>query len=136
MAPAFLGRSATGDWELFGTRCSQCGETLFGRADPACLRCGAADLAEVGLGGRGTLWSFTVLRNCAPGKRRITQLEPLPRPIGLVEMDGHEVRILAPVDVEVERLRVGLPLRLVATELFTGDDGAPVVGYGFEEVDQ
>lgn len=136
MAPDFLGRSATGDWELVGARCALCGETLFGRADAACLRCGATDLGEVGLGDRGTLWAFTVLRNPAPGKRRIANPEPLPRPIGLVEMDGHAIRVLAPVDVEVERLRVGLQLRLVATELYAADDGAPVVGYAFQESEQ
>ncbi|EHB59230.1 protein of unknown function DUF35 [Mycolicibacterium rhodesiae JS60] len=133
VAPSFLGRTESGGWQLLGRQCGQCAETAFGRDDDTCQRCGSIDLSDVDLGERGTLWSFTVLRNPPPGNRRTSRPEPLPQPLGLVELDGAPVRVMARVDVPVERLVIGLPLTLTASQLYTDDDGAAVIGYSFEE---
>ncbi len=133
IAPSFLGRTESGDWQLLGRHCRQCAETAFGRDDDACQRCGSADLSDVDLGDRGRLWSYTVLRNPPPGNRRTTRPEPLPQPLGLVELLDAPVRVMARVDVPVERLSIGLPLRLAASQLYTDHDGAAVMGYSFEE---
>ncbi|NKQ56155.1 hypothetical protein HFP15_25070 [Amycolatopsis sp. K13G38] len=105
---------------------------MFGRDDVLCLRCGSDALADIGLGDRGTLWAFTVLRNPPPGDRRAAAISRVPQPLGLVELDGMAVRVMARIDVDVDRLEIGLPLRLAGSELYV-DGGAPVVGYSFEE---
>jgi uncharacterized OB-fold protein len=133
VASSFLGRCESGDWRLLGRRCVQCAETAFGRDDEACQRCGSVELRDVDLGDRGTLWSYTILRNPPPGTRRTTRPEPLPQPLGLVELNAAAVRVMSRVDVPVERLTVGLPLKLTAPVLYVGDDGVSVVGYSFEE---
>jgi uncharacterized OB-fold protein len=131
VAPAFLGRSPAGNWELLGRRCGECAETGFGRENDACQRCGSADLSDVSLGDRGALWTFTVLRNPPPGSRRTTRPDVLPQPLGLVELQG-AVRVMTRIDVPVERLSIGMPLKLVTEELFD-DNGTRVVGYSFTE---
>ena len=132
-APSFLGRTESGGWQLLGRRCRRCAETAFGRDDDACQRCGSTDQSDVDLGGRGTLWSYTVLRNPPPGNRRTTRPEPLPQPLGLVELSDASVRVMSRVDVPVERLAIGLPLTLATSQLYIDDDGAAVMGYSFGE---
>lgn len=44
---------------LLGTGCRTCGEHCF-PFQTGCTRCGGTDLAEVVLGGRGTLWTWTI----------------------------------------------------------------------------
>ena len=133
VAPSFLGQTEFGGWQLLGRQCGQCAETAFGRDDDACQRCGSVNLSDVDLGDRGSLWSYTVLRNPPPGNRRTTRPEPLPQPLGLVELRDASVRVMARVDVPVERLAIGLPLMLAASQLYVDDDGAAVMGYSFEE---
>ena len=133
VAPAFLGRSESGEWRLLGRRCAQCAETAFGREDGACQRCGNVELDDVDLGDRGALWSYTILRNPSPGTRRTTAPESLPQPLGLVELRAAAVRVMSRVDVPIERLAIGVPLKLTAPVLYVDDAGVSVVGYSFEE---
>lgn len=131
IAPAFLGRSAGGEWTLLGRRCESCAEIAFGQDGDACQSCGSSTLIDVCLGDHGELWSYTVLRNPPPGNRRTTEPDRLPQALGLVEIGG-AVRVMACIDVPVERLAIGMPLRLLTSELFE-DSGVSVVGYSFGE---
>lgn len=132
LEPSILDRAPSGGWQLVGRRCSDCGETLFGRKDRACPRCAGTGLGDVALAGTGRLYAFTVLRNPPPGNRR-SDFPSLPCGLGLVELDGGGPRIAAPLTVPVERLAIGLPLALLVFELYTDDDGRGVAGFAFEE---
>lgn len=133
MAPAFLAPGTGGGWALAGRRCTACGEDLFGRADQFCPACGADSLTDVRYAGRGTVWSYTVLRNPPPGPRRADDPE-LPCPLALVELDDAALRVSVPLAVPVERLRIGLPVELDPRPLYLDDDGAEVFGIRFREV--
>ncbi|GAA1532499.1 Zn-ribbon domain-containing OB-fold protein [Nocardioides humi] len=119
-------------WSLVGTRCRSCHEQLFGRADPACPRCAGPDLDPVLLPASGAVWAYTVQRNPPPGRRRATT-PTVPYAVGLVELDGIGLRILTHIDVDPERVTVGLPVRLAVRELYHEHDEL-VVGFAFEEV--
>jgi uncharacterized OB-fold protein len=133
VAPDFLEPDPDGGWVLAGRRCLDCAETLFGRQDRYCPACGAESLTDVTFAGGGTIWSYTVLRNPPPGPRRADDPE-LPCPLALVELDDAAVRVSVPLAVPVERLRIGLPVRLDPRPLYVDDDGAQVVGIRFREV--
>ncbi len=133
VAPDFLAPAPDGGWELLGRRCGSCPEALFGRADRCCPACGAEALTDAVFGGRGTVWSYTVLRNPPPGPRRAED-PALPCPLALVELDDAALRVSAPLAVPVERLRIGLPVELDPRRLSQDDGGAPVFGIRFREV--
>lgn len=133
MAPDFLAPAPDGGWELTGRRCTACAEELFGRAHRFCPACGAEALTDAVFSGRGTVWSYTVLRNPPPGPRRADDPE-LPCPLALVELDDAALRVSAPLSVPVERVRIGLPVRLDPRPLYVDDDGAQVVGLRFAEL--
>ena len=68
------------------------------------------------LGSRGRIYSFTVVRTKPP--------LGLPRPyaVGYVDLDGSGLRIFSLLDpAQVERFRIGAPVRLAARPL--GEDG-------------
>jgi uncharacterized OB-fold protein len=71
--------------------------------------CGQSDVSTVALGNVGTLWSFTVIRHRPPGDYRgPTPFAPFG--LGLVELT-EGLRVLSPIDVDVDALEIGLPLR-------------------------
>lgn len=132
VAPDFLARQpASGEWRLVGRHCDACGEHLFGRVDIACPRCGDMTLEDVVLPDEGAVWAFTVLRNPPPGRRRAAGPPP-PYAVGLVDLDGVGLRVLAQLELAADRVAVGVPVRLSTRELFD-DDGETIVGFSFTE---
>jgi len=97
---------------LAGTRCTSCGETSLGHRS-LCPNCGRDTVEPIALADRGTLWSYTVVRHKPPGNYKGP--EPfVPYGLGLVELpDG--LRVLSPIECPIDRLKIGLPLRLKPT---------------------
>jgi uncharacterized OB-fold protein len=135
VAPDFLAPASDGGWQLTGRRCGACDEVLFGRLDRFCPACGEQALSDVAFAGHGTVWSYTVLRNPPPGSRRADDPE-LPCPLALIELDDAALRVSAPLAVPVERLRIGLTVRLDPRRLYVDDDGAQVFGIRFREAER
>lgn len=70
----------TEDGALLGSRCTNCGSTLFPRAD-SCTYCAAEDPEPVELSTTGTLWSWTAVTAPPPGYEG-----EVPFGIGIVEL--------------------------------------------------
>jgi uncharacterized OB-fold protein len=120
-------------WHLIGLRCRECGETAFGLRGRWCQHCGSDHVDPTPLGDRGTLWSFTVVRNPPPGQHYLA--EPFrPLAIGLVEIEQAGVRVLAPLEVPLDRLAIGLPVRLDVHVLYRDDADTEVMAFRFKEV--
>lgn len=106
--------------ELVGSRCPQCGARHF----PARTHC-PDDMAEteaVNLGGRGTLYSATVIRTKPPFGL------PAPYAVGYVDLDAHPLRIFMLLDPEhTEDFRIGMPLALKSGALGVGLGGEPCI---------
>ncbi len=114
--------------KLTGCRCRQCNEVTLGR-NTTCPNCGGRAVEPVTLSQQGTLWTYTVIRHKPPGDYRGP--EPFePFCIGLVELpDG--LRVLSPVEGDVESMRIGMPLRLRVFVHHRAASGEDVVAFAF-----
>jgi uncharacterized OB-fold protein len=117
---------------LSGCRCDSCGETSLGRK-VQCPNCGRETVHDIPLSPTGTLWTFTVARHRPPGDYRGP--EPFsPFGLGLVELP-EGLRVLSPLDADVDDLRIGMPMRF--TPYIRHDaDGREVVAFAFAPLDQ
>lgn len=99
---------------LLGGFCPACGDTTFPKTK-CCRRC-LGEVEEADLGSEGTLYSFTVIRTKTPLGL------PQPYSVGYVDLKGTGLRIFCLLDpMAIDRLRIGLPLRLGVAPL--GQDG-------------
>ena len=111
---------------LRAARCSAC-EKLHFPETPTCPYCGGERTTPTLVGPSGHLRLFTIVANRPPGYRG-----SLPYGFGVVELDGTGLEVIARVEeTDVTRLRPGLPVQLVAEQLFTDDDGTSVIAYAF-----
>jgi uncharacterized protein len=95
------------DGSLVLQRCTQCHQFQF-YPRSLCATC-AGDTEWVKASGRGTLYTYTVIR-----QNRAEAFAPLsPYAVGIVELD-ERVRMMSNiVDCEIDALRVGMPLEVV-----------------------
>lgn len=114
-----------GEARLLAGRCTACRDLHFPREE-VCPYCGA-DAEQTRVGPGATLKLFTVVRTAPPGYRG-----PVPYGFGAAELDGTGLCVLGRLtEADIERLRVGQPLRLVVEPLFTDDEGRPVLSWAF-----
>jgi uncharacterized protein len=114
--------------KLQGARCRHCHEVTLG-ANRTCPNCGGTEVEVVPLSDHGELWTYTVVRHKPPGDYRGP--EPFePFCLGLVELpDG--LRVLSPVEGDVDAMKIGMPLRLKVSVHHTGANGEDVVAFAF-----
>jgi uncharacterized OB-fold protein len=94
--------------------CERCGHRQF-YPRPFCVRC-AADVAWLETSGRGSLYTFTVIRQF----RGEPFASELPYALGMVDLD-EGVRMFGGItDVDPADLRVGVPLVAYAVEYEPG----------------
>jgi uncharacterized OB-fold protein len=114
---------------LVAGRCGGCGQVTFPLRE-RCPPCGS-ELERILLPPRGTLWTWTTQGFEPPSPPYLaSESEFAPFAVGYVEFEGFlrvEGRLM---EAEPERLRIGMPLEVVALEL--GDR----VTYAFGPVDE
>ena len=117
--------------KLIGSKCQSCGEVSLGkRAD--CPNCAGDKLKTINLSRRGKLWSYTVIRNRPPGDYKGP--EPfVPFGLGLVELP-EGIRVVAPIDFDVDKLQVGMGLELDVYKLYQNEQGNDVLAFKFKPV--
>ena len=110
---------------LLAARCTACVKPHFPRG-PVCPYCGEAGCVDAAVGPDARLCLYTAVLTRPPGYRG-----DVPYGFGVVELAGG-LRVIARLtEARLERLRPGLPLRLVVEPLFTDDDGRVVLSYAF-----
>jgi uncharacterized protein len=115
------------DPHLVAQECTQCGARYFGRRN-ACANCFGTEFRGVRIGSEGTLQTFTIVAQAAPGI-------PVPFVSGVVDVDGTSVRAnVVNVDPTPEKVTFGMKLRLTTFPIGTDDDGVEAVGFGYEPV--
>lgn len=111
--------------QLIGSRCRSCGYTAFPRRAicPACL---AQDMAEVALGRRGVIDTFTVSRVAPPGFTApyIQAFVLLP--------EGP--RVFSIIDAQEGEVEMGTPVELVIGKVAVDPQGNELIGYKFRPV--
>jgi len=105
---------------LTGIRCGKCGELAIPPKE-FCPGCQERDWTPVPLGGKGAIVSFTIIRIPPRGRA-----EEAPYAVAVVRLDEGVSLLGRVVDVPLEGLRTGLPVRFRA--LVTG--GETAVGFG------
>ena len=120
-------RVVDGAARLVAATCAACGAVLFPVRE-RCPACGATELSETLLPERGTLWTWTT-QGFEPKSPYVPSGEFAPFAVGYVECPGYlrvEGRL---AESDPERLRIGMPMRVVAY------DHAGVASYAFAPED-
>lgn len=110
---------------LEGQKCASCGNVNY-PPRARCLKCGSSALEPYKLPDKGSLISFTVIRNPPSGFERYA-----PYVLGLVELkDG--TRITAQItDVELNDLKIGMPVESVFRKI-SEDGDAGIICYAIK----
>lgn len=116
---------------LAGSKCCTCGEVSLGKQS-SCPNCSGNNMEEIALSRRGKLWSYTVIRHRPPGAYKG------PDPfvsfgLGLVELP-EGIRVVSPIDAEVDLLNIGMGLELEVYKLYQDEEGNEVMAFKFKQV--
>jgi uncharacterized OB-fold protein len=112
---------------LLGSRCRECGTSFFPPRQicPRCMKEGI--LETVPLSPRGTLYTYTVIRQAPPRY-------PVPYAVGYVDLP-EGVRVFAQLDGWDKReLRLGEAMEVFFTALRKNDREGEMIGYRFRPV--
>lgn len=114
---------AGGKGHLLASRCPACGARYFPRRQ-VCARCFGDKLEPVPLSTRGTLYTFTVVRQSTPAFQ-------VPYVLGYVDLP-EGVRVLGQIaGCAPEEVRIGMPLALRVERVGQDQEGRPILGYLF-----
>jgi len=114
---------------LVANECIQCGARFFDRRN-ACASCSGTDFVQVSLSPTGTLRTFTIVAQAAPGV-------PVPFVAGIFDCDGTTVRAnLVNVAPDPRSIRFGMAARLVPVPIGTDSHGTDAVGFAFEPLEE
>ncbi|MDX1650511.1 MAG: Zn-ribbon domain-containing OB-fold protein [Myxococcota bacterium] len=120
---------------LLGARCPRCRTVFFPREsfcrNPHCASrpdADAAELEEVPLSNRGRLWSYTS-NHYAPPPPFVAKDPFAPFAVAAVELEDERMVVLGqvPEDVPLDRLEVGMEMRLVLDTLHEDDERTVLV---------
>jgi uncharacterized OB-fold protein len=113
---------------LLGTRCGQCGVTVFGPT-ALCPHCTSDELTQVELSRHGQVWSYTFVHT--PTKEWKGEV-----PYALVDVELPEgPRVLAAlVDCRFGDVRIGMPVALALRVAEVDGDGNQIVAYRWRPV--
>ena len=110
---------------LIGTQCADCGTYFFPKNTEYCRNpsCDSTDFHEVELSRTGHIWSYT--NACYKPPEPFVAAEPFePYAIAAVQLEKEQMVVLGQVieGVDVEDLKVGMPVELVLETLHETDD--------------
>lgn len=127
-----LWRDAPGGPELLGSLCRGCGELFFPQA-ASCTRCRGTELEAHALGSEGSLWSWTVqgFLPKAPYDSGETETSFRPYGVGYVQM-AEGIKIEGRLtEADPQKLRIGMPMRLLLLPYRKQADGVEVLTFAF-----
>jgi uncharacterized OB-fold protein len=114
-------------YRLEAARCRKCGKAFF-PPRLVCNACGAREFEEFAMARTGKVLTHTVIRT--PGDQYTGEA---PFAVGIVELDDGPRVTAQIVDVELDEVRIGLPVKLEFRRLYgEGHDG--IIQYGHKAV--
>ena len=109
-----------GGWKMVGIKCAHCGRTSY-PATERCNFCGADDTEKVELSSIGTVYAFNVVR--------VPVADYAPNMVGgLIDLP-EGVRLYGQIHAPVEKVSVGMKVRLQIGPLYTNKAGQKVFGF-------
>lgn len=130
LAPAIEGwHTMEAEPHLIGSQCDQCGTYFFPKQDQYCKNpdCDSTDFHEVELSRTGQVWSYT--NACYQPPEPFVAPDPFePYAIAAVELEKEQMVVLGQVitGIDVEDLKVGMPVELVLETLHETEDETKV----------
>jgi uncharacterized OB-fold protein len=116
------------DPHLVANECQTCGARFFDRRN-ACASCGGTEFRKAPVARVGTLRTFTIVAQAAPGIE-------VPFVAAIVDCDGTTVRAnITNVRPDPEQVELGMPVRLVTRSVGIDSAGTEAIGFAFEPVE-
>lgn len=125
VAPDLVALNAEGTPYLIGGRCRGCQALSFPRA-VVCVSCLSEDIEAVQLAGQGTLYSYSIVHQAPKGWT-------VPYALGYVDL-ADNVRVLAHIDVALDRISIDMPVRLAVGVVGADAVGVPLSSYTFTAI--
>jgi len=124
--PGELAVEGDGTGYLIGSRCRSCGAHYFPKRE-LCARCLTEDVETVPLSRRGTLYTFTIVRQSTPEFA-------VPYVLGYVDLP-EKLRVMGQIaGCDPEDVHIGMPVELSLEPWGEDDAGRQLVGYRFRPV--
>lgn len=125
-------REIPGRYNLVGTKCTNCGKIYFPARTfcPECRRAGIGKIEPYALARTGKVFSFSVIHE-APDCNNMQK----PYAVAMVETDDSVMIEGQLVDVDLEKIEIGMSVRAVLRKL-DADGKAGVIHYGYKFVPQ
>lgn len=112
-----------GSGHLLGSRCRSCGAHFFPVRE-VCSGCLSDHMETVGFSTRGTLYTYSVVRQSTPAF-------DVPYALGYVDFP-EGVRIMGQISgCEIDEIRIGMPMVLSLEPFGEDEEGNPLTGYRF-----
>ena len=123
-------REIPGRYNLVGTKCTNCGRIFFPARTfcPDCRRASIGKIEPYALARTGTVYSFSIIHE-APDCNNMLK----PYAVAMVETDDGVMIEGQLVDVDLEKIEIGMPVRAVLRKL-DADGKAGVIHYGYKFV--
>ena len=115
-----------GEPHLVAQECKECGALYYDRRN-ACAHCGKQSFGTRDLATTGTLRSFSIIHQAAPGV-------PVPYVSSVIDLDGGgsvKANLLG-TEPDPDHVKLGMKVRLTTFVAGTDDDGTEAVGFAFE----
>jgi len=110
---------------LVGSRCPQCG-SIFAAQRVVCLQCAHRGCERALLSATGDVWTFTIVHQQPPGS-----VMKVPYAIAQVRLDDGPIVSAPLVEVDVARVRVGLPVVMTMCAAGQDADGNTLMAHAF-----
>lgn len=125
-------REIPGRYNLEGTKCENCGTIYFPARSlcPKCRRAAAGKIVPYKVCPNGKVFTYSVIHE-APDSNRFQK----PYAVAMVETDDGVMIEAQLVDVELDRIEIGMPVRAVLRKL-DSDGESGVIRYGYKFVPQ
>lgn len=115
-------------YRLVGGQCEACDAKLFPQRQ-VCPQCKSQRVRSYEFSGKGRVYSYTVLYDAPAGYETF-----LPYVTALVRLDEGPMITAGLTDVDLNDVRIGMPVEMVTRRLRQfGEDGLIVYGYKFRE---
>ena len=103
---------------------------MFGSHN-SCPNCAGESVEQLPLSKSGKVWSYTIIRHQPPGQYRGPTNPFVPFAEGLVELP-EGIRIVSPLDCNIEKVHIGMEVELVVYELYKNEQGQSVLAFKFK----
>ena len=123
-------REIPGRYNLKGTKCGNCGKVYFPARSfcPECRRASMGKMEEYYVCRTGKVFSFSVVHE-APEVNNLQK----PYVVAMVKTDDNVMITAQLVDVEFDKVEIGMPVRAVLRKLST-DGESGIIRYGYKFV--